>query len=60
MAVLNCQYEGTTLVLGVMNFVFMDADVIRRVNGVDVNLDDYIERYGDLLFQMISGLFVKT
>lgn len=29
-AVLNCQYEGTTLVLGVMNFVFMDADFIRR------------------------------
>jgi TetR/AcrR family transcriptional regulator len=48
------------IVLGVMNFAFMEAEVIRKAYGVDVYSDVYIERHGDLLFQFIRGLLVKT
>ncbi len=48
------------IVLGVMNFAFLDAEVIRKAYGVDVYSADYIERQGDLLFQIMSGLLVKT
>jgi AcrR family transcriptional regulator len=48
------------MVLGVMNFAFMEAEVIRKAFGVDVYSDAYIERHGELLFQLVSGLISKT
>jgi hypothetical protein len=48
------------MVLGVMNFAFMEAEVIRKAIGVDVYSDAYIERHGELLFQLVSGLISKT
>jgi len=48
------------MVLGVMNFAFMEAEVIRKAFGVDVYSDAYIERHGELLFQLLSGLLAKT
>lgn len=48
------------ITLGVMNFAFMEAEVIRKAYGVDVYADDYIERHGDLLFQILNGFLVKT
>ena len=48
------------IVLGVMNFAFMEAEVIRKAYGVDVYSDDYIDRHGELLFQLIRSFLVKT
>ena len=48
------------ITLGVMNFAFMEAEVIRKAYGVDVYADDYIERHGDLLFQILNGFLVRT
>jgi TetR/AcrR family transcriptional regulator len=48
------------IVLGVMNFAFLEADVIRRAYGFDVYADDYIERHGDLLYQIMNALLVKN
>ena len=48
------------MVLGLMNFAFMEAEVIRKAYGVDVYSDAYIERHGELLFQLLSGLIAKT
>ncbi len=48
------------MVLGVMNFAFMEAEVIRKAFGVDVYSDAYIERHGELLFELVSGLLSKT
>lgn len=48
------------IVLGVMNFAFMEAEVIRKAYGVDVYADDYIERHGDLLFQILNGFLSNT
>jgi hypothetical protein len=43
-------------VLGIMNFPFMDADVIREAYGVDVHSKIYVERHGELLFKILSAL----
>lgn len=48
------------MVLGVMNFAFMEAEVIHKAYGVDVYSDSYIERHGELLFQLLSGVIAKT
>jgi len=48
------------MVLGLMNFAFMEAEVIRKAYGVDVYSDAYIERHGELLFHLLSGLIAKT
>ena len=48
------------IVLGVMNFAFMEAEVIRKAYDVDVYSDAYIDRHGELLFQLIRGFLVKT
>ena len=48
------------IVLGVMNFAFMDAEVIHKAYGVDVYSDAYIERHGDALFHIMSGFLVRT
>ena len=48
------------MVLGLMNFAFMEAEVIRKAYGVDVYSDAYIERHGELLFQLLNGLLAKT
>jgi TetR/AcrR family transcriptional regulator len=48
------------MVLGVMNFAFMEAEVIRQAFGVDVYSEAYIDRHGELLFQLLSGLLSKT
>ena len=41
------------IVLGVMNFAFLDAPVIRKAYGADVYDPAYIERHGELLFAML-------
>ena len=48
------------MVLGIMNFPFMDAEVIRGAYGVDVYAKVYVERHGELLFKILSALLLKT
>ena len=48
------------IVLGVMNFPFMDAEVIRSSYGVDVYADAYIERHSALLFDIMEALLSKA
>jgi len=50
----------TPLVLGIMNFPFMDAQVIRDAYGVDVYSPDYVERHGEMLFQVLRGLLLPN
>lgn len=44
------------LILGVMNFPFLEADVIAQAYGVDVYDEAYIERHAELLYRIIIGL----
>lgn len=44
------------VMLGVMNFPFMDAEVIRETTGVDVYSSAYVERHGELLSKILSVL----
>ena len=44
------------VILGVMNFPFMDAQIIRDAYGVDVYSQDYVERHGEILFQVLRSL----
>ena len=48
------------IVLGVMNFPFMDADVIRSSYGVDVYAQAYIERHSAMLFDIMDALLFKA
>jgi len=48
------------LILGTMNFPFMDAAIIRSAYGVDVYSKDYVERHGELLFQVLRVLLLST
>jgi AcrR family transcriptional regulator len=48
------------LILGTMNFPFMDAAIIRSAYGVDVYSKDYVERHGELLFQVLRALLLPT
>jgi len=50
----------TPLVLGIMNFPFLDAQVIRDAYGVDVYSPDYVERHGEMLFQVLRGLLLPN
>ena len=47
------------MVLGIMNFPFMDAEVIRDSYGVDVYSNEYVERHGELLFQVLRTLLLN-
>ena len=47
------------IVLGVMNFPFLDASIIRKAYGADVNDTAYIERHGELLFAMLESVFLR-
>jgi hypothetical protein len=42
-----------------MNFVFLQAEVIRKAFGVDIYSDVYIKRHWELLFELVSGLLSK-
>ena len=48
------------IILGIMNFPFMDAEIIRDAYGVDVYSKDYVERHGELLFQVLCPLLLPT
>ncbi len=48
------------MILGIMNFPFMDAEIIRDAYGVDVHAKDYVERHGELLFQVLGPLLLAT
>ena len=48
------------MILGIMNFPFMDAEIIRDAYGVDVYSQDYVERHGELLFQVLCPLLLPT
>ncbi len=48
------------MVLGIMNFPFMDAEIIRDAYGVDVYSKDYVEHHGELLFQVLCPLLLPT
>jgi AcrR family transcriptional regulator len=48
------------LILGAMNFPFMDAEIIRDAYGVDVYSKDYVERHGELLFLVLRTLLLPT
>jgi TetR/AcrR family transcriptional regulator len=43
-------------VLGIMNFAFLDAALVRSAFGVDVHSEAYITRHGELLAQALMGL----
>lgn len=47
------------IVLGVMNFAFLDAPVIRKAYGADVYDPAYIELHGELLFAMLESVFLR-
>lgn len=44
------------LILGVMNFPFLDARAIHDAYGVDVFGKDYLERHSEILFQVLRSL----
>ena len=48
------------MVLGTMNFPFMDAEVIREAYGVDVYSKRYVDQHSELLFKIMSVLLLKT
>jgi len=48
------------MVLGIMNFPFMDAEIIRETYGVDVYAPDYVERHGDMLFEVLRTLLLPS
>jgi len=48
------------IILGIMNFPFMVAEIIRDAYGVDVYSKDYVERHGELLFQVLCPLLLPT
>lgn len=48
------------MVLGIMNFPFLDAQIIGDAYGVDVFSPQYVERHSDLLFQVLCALLLKT
>ncbi len=48
------------MVLGIMNFPFLDAEIIRDTYGVDVYAPDYVERHGDLLFEVLRSLMLPS
>lgn len=48
------------IVLGVMNFAFLDASIIRKAYGADVNDTAYIERHGELLFALLESVFFQA
>lgn len=48
------------VILGVMNFPFLDAEVIRETTGVDVYSSAYIERHGEVLFKVLTVLLPTT
>ena len=50
----------TPMILGIMNFPFMDAEIIRDAYGVNVYSNDYVERHGELLFQVMCPLLLPT
>jgi len=47
------------IVLGVMNFAFLDASIIRKAYGADVNDTAYVERHGELLFAVLESVFLR-
>ena len=47
------------IVLGVMNFAFLDAPIIRKAYGADVYDPAHIERHGELLFAMVESVFLR-
>ncbi len=47
------------IVLGVMNFAFLDASIIRKAYGADVNDTAYVERHGELLFALLESVFLR-
>lgn len=44
------------LILGAMNFPFLEAGIIRQAYGVDVQEPAYIERHGALLYRLLTAL----
>jgi len=46
------------IVVGAMNFPFLDAEVIRKAFGVDVYSEAYLERHGELLSRVLESLFL--
>ncbi len=45
------------VVLGVMNFPFLEAEIIRRAYGKDVYAKAYVKRHGDILFRILKTFF---
>ncbi|MEY3124855.1 MAG: hypothetical protein RLZZ573_1375, partial [Pseudomonadota bacterium] len=47
------------IILGVMNFAFLDAEVIRKAYGVDVHSVAYVERHGEFLYHLIRPVLLQ-
>lgn len=45
------------VVLGIMNFPFIEAEIIRRAYGKDVYAKAYMERQGQILFRVLQAFF---
>jgi len=48
------------MVLGIMNFPFMDAEIIRDAYGVDVYSQEYLERHGEVLFKVLRAFLLPA
>jgi TetR/AcrR family transcriptional regulator len=48
------------VMLGVMNFPFLEAEIIRRAYGKDVYSKTYIKRHGKVMFNVLKTFFMPT
>ena len=45
------------VMLGVMNFPFLEAEIIRRAYGKDVYSKTYVKRHGKVMFKVLETFF---
>ena len=48
------------MILGVMNFPFLDAEIIHKAYGVDVFAADYIQRHSEVVFTLLQAYYVPV
>ena len=48
------------VMLGVMNFPFLEAEIIRRAYGKDVYSKTYVKRHGKVMFNVLKTFFMPT
>ena len=48
------------VMLGVMNFPFLESEIIRRAYGKDVYSKTYVKRHGKVMFNVLKTFFMPT